>query len=159
MLRIQKVGLVSVIIINLAFIAGIFLWTLEPDNTLLMNNLRTTQAIKVIDVLEQQDIEYNAERGALIVSPRDLEAIKTALQWADINTEDAAFYQLFKSNKSEPSKPKHIGQQPWFMKLMRLFAAAMVFIVLILRVMRPMLKDLIALNDTDKDNDEELNNG
>jgi flagellar biosynthesis/type III secretory pathway M-ring protein FliF/YscJ len=59
MLWIQKAGLASVIIINFAIIASIILWSLESDKTLLIGSLHTTQAIRVIDVLEQQDIEYN----------------------------------------------------------------------------------------------------
>ncbi|NQZ07473.1 MAG: hypothetical protein HRT35_09965 [Algicola sp.] len=150
----QKLGLTAILGFGLVFVGCVFLWAQEPDHTLLLGRLHTTQAIKVIDVLEQQDIEYYVNRGFLLVSPRDFKTIKVALHRAGINIDDAAFSNRFKGNNNEDSKPLHIGQQPWFMKLMRLLMATMVFIVLILVVMRPMVKDLIALNDTDKDNNE-----
>lgn len=142
----------SVLVLALAvcvFIAFMVILSAKEGNAaLVISDMRVANAAKAVDVLEQQNIRYRLEGNySLYADVQQITEAKIALQNADVV---ADFPEHNIDWDAQLSKPLH--QQIWFFRLLRVGAAALVLIILIVVVFRPMTKDLIRwVNRVDDD--------
>tara|TARA_B100000700_G_C14295447_1_gene512369 strand:- start:67 stop:432 length:366 start_codon:yes stop_codon:yes gene_type:complete len=121
--------------------------------------MRLVNAVKIVDVLDVEEIPYKADikNHILYVDVLHSDQAKLALAKVgfvfDYPNKDAfssipQACALLESQEVKENRP--IYQTEWFFRLVRMTMAAIVLITLILVVVRPILKNLI-LEDNNKD--------
>jgi flagellar biosynthesis/type III secretory pathway M-ring protein FliF/YscJ len=147
--------LLFVIFVGVAF--SIILWAKQPDMRPLLDDMREAQAAKIVDVLEQQGIGYKIEMDhhKLYVVEEDNVAVRLALSRVGIVIEYPAYLGTVDTLKmsAEDMAKMPIHTRLWFKKVVRLFAAAIVVIVLIWLLIRPLVRVLIFPDDVSDEQD------
>jgi len=145
--------LLVVLIVSLVIAVFIVSWSKTPNFRPLIQDMRLVDAVKIVDVLEIEDIPYKADikNHILYVSEAHSQQSRLALAKMGIIIEypnQLSYTSLPKACllldlQIENKQVQPIWEQSWFIKVIRLALGALVIIVLILAVVRPALSSLI----------------
>ncbi|QTL34395.1 hypothetical protein [Pseudoalteromonas viridis] len=145
--------LLAVLVVSILACIFIISWARTPEYRPLVQDMRVVDAVKIVDILEMNDITYRAELSEhiLYVLKRDADKARLALARAGFvfeYPEEALFTGLPEActlleDQVGEKKVKPLWEQPWFMQSLRLLTGALVMIVFILAVIRPALSALI----------------
>ena len=150
----RDVSIVIALVISIALAILIITWAQEPQYRPLVQDMRLVDAVKIVDVLEQNDISYHADIKNHILYVNEQQSQEARLHLARIGaTIEYPRYEDFgplpqaclvlDEFKEQADADIPIWQQYWFMRAMRLVVGGIVIIVLILSVVKPMLRALI----------------
>ncbi|WP_440906328.1 hypothetical protein ACMZOO_02660 [Catenovulum sp. SX2] len=123
----------------------------------LIANIELVDAVKVVDVLERENIQYytNLEAKMISIQSLDMDQARIALARAGIvinypevytvtDPESACMQLEVKMEQAhdlDKSRPAY--EQPWFARLVRLVMGTVIIIVFITTVVRPLLRELL----------------
>ncbi len=160
---VRQITLVIALVICLCIAIMIIVWSRQPEQRPLISNIELVDAVKVVDVLEHEDINYrtNLQAQMIYVSSKDMDQARLALariglviDYPDIyhstDPESACTVleeKIFDSKQTAKEKP--LVNQEWFQSIVRLLCGTLIIIVLILSVVRPMLRELIYPHGSD----------
>ncbi|MCJ8267875.1 MAG: hypothetical protein MJK04_00560 [Psychrosphaera sp.] len=154
---VRQALLILLIVIFTGVAFSIILWAKQPDMRPLLDDMREAQAAKIVDVLEQQGIGYKIEmeHHKLYVVKEDSVAARLALSRVGIVIEYPPYVGPVDRPKmsAEDVAKMPLHKLPWFQKIVRLVAAAVVNIILIWLLLRPLLRALILPNGEDDEQD------
>lgn len=164
---VKQITLILAIVICLAIAIFIILWAQEPEQRPLISNIELVDAVKVVDILENEDIHYqtNLQAKMIFINSQDMDKARLALARVgivinypeiqqDITPESACALLADKMDEAKiNARQLPVYQQPWFEKITRLLVGMVTIIVLIVAVVRPMLRELIYPNGMDKEDD------
>jgi flagellar M-ring protein FliF len=93
----QQVALSTVIIGGIALLIGIAYWAGRPDYALLFGNLEPTDASKIVESLESQNVTYEIrENGTAVYVPRqEVYELRLRLAGEGLVSDGPAGYELF----------------------------------------------------------------
>lgn len=93
----QQVALTTVILGGIALLIGIAYWAGRPDYALLFGNLEPTDASRIVESLESQNVKYEIrERGTAVYVPReDVYELRLRLAGEGLVSDGPAGYELF----------------------------------------------------------------
>lgn len=144
----------AILVLALVFCVGIavsiILWAKTPTMRPLINDLRTVDAVKVSDMLEQHGIYRKTDPDSHMLYVADQHATKARLLLATIGITieypkysklDKQTLELLQLEKAE--NEQNILTSPQVLKMFRLLIAAFIIIVFIIVIMRPILRVLI----------------
>ncbi|MBB1309881.1 MULTISPECIES: hypothetical protein [unclassified Pseudoalteromonas] len=138
------------------FAVFIVKWVKEdsPIYRPLIQDMRLVDSVKIADVLEQERIYYYADvkNHMLYVNQEQSELARVSLAKIGIvieypkitkHTDLNKAYDEFIKQKKMDEETGEIWQRPWFFRLIKLVMGALVIIILILAVVRPVLASII----------------
>lgn len=138
------------------FAVFIVKWAKEdsPIYRPLIQDMRLVDSVKIADVLEQERIYYYADvkNHMLYVNQEQSELARVSLAKIGIvieypkitkHTDLNKAYDEFIKQKKMDEETGEIWQRPWFFRLIKLVMGALVIIILILAVVRPVLASII----------------
>lgn len=93
----QQVALTTVILGGIALLIGIAYWAGRPDYALLFGNLEPTDASRIVESLEAQNVTYEIrERGTAVYVPRqEVYELRLRLAGEGLVSDGPAGYELF----------------------------------------------------------------
>lgn len=129
----------------------------EPERRPLIQNITLVDAVKIIDALEAANISYitNLDNQMILVTDEDMDYARVALARIGIVIDYPDVKQMANASEAcdmletkifeytnDPNIP--ITEKPVFIRLVKLMMGALVIIVLIVSVIRPACRELIA---------------
>lgn len=155
----KRYTLWGLLCLSLGFAIFVIIWSRAPEYRPLVQDMRLVNAVKIVDVLDVEEIPYKADIKNHILYVDVLHSDQARLALAkvgfvfDYPNKDTfssipQACALLESQEAKENRPIH--QTEWFFRLVRMTIAALVLITLILVVVRPILKNLI-LEDNNKD--------
>lgn len=144
--RPTKIKLATTLGICFSVIIAIVIWVKEPEFRVLINDVRTVDAVKVYDTLEQHDVSYKTDSDShiLYVAQEDANIARLALTTIDLDIVYPEYIPLSALEKSEkalmPNRQIPFYQQPIMLKMFKLGLAAIVIIIIMLVIVRPLLR-------------------
>ncbi|MBE0378678.1 MULTISPECIES: hypothetical protein [Pseudoalteromonas] len=120
----------------------------------LIQDMRLVDSVKIADVLDQERIDYYADvkNHMLYVNQEQSELARVSLAKIGIvieyplitqHTDLNKAYDEFIKQKNVEEETGKIWQRPWFFKLVKLVMGALVIIILILAIVRPVLASIL----------------
>ncbi|VEL95585.1 secretory protein of YscJ/FliF family [Alteromonas sp. 76-1] len=143
-----------VISVTVAIFVLIWARTDSPIYRPLIQDMRLVDSVEIVDVLDQEGIRYysDVKNHMLYVDQAKSDLARVALakkgfvieypeitKHSDLNTA----YDEFIKQQEEKELNGQIWEQPTFLPLVKLVMGALVIIVLILAVVRPMLRQFL----------------
>jgi flagellar biosynthesis/type III secretory pathway M-ring protein FliF/YscJ len=160
--RLRQATLTLALIICVGVAISIISWAKEPEMRVLINDLRQVDAVQVTDLLEQHTLWYKTDSDShmLYIADDDsnyarllLSTIGIEINYPKYSPLDIKTLELL-NLEPEGEQAKLFYQQPVVIKMYRLSLSALIIIVLILVVMRPMLRIWIypeSINQSEED--------
>ncbi|AOT08133.1 hypothetical protein [Pseudoalteromonas luteoviolacea] len=152
--------LLFVIAVSIIFAILTIVWARQdsPIFRPLVQDMRLVDAVLISDVLDQERIAYYADVKSqmLYVDQAKTEHARVSLAKVGIVIDypkitkysdlDEAYHAFLEQNSREQVKAE-LWEQPWFFRVVRLAAGALIILVLILNVVRPALRAIILEQD------------
>ena len=156
----RDIILITALAGSVLFAMFVVKWAQEPDYRPLVQDIRLVDAVKIADILDQNEVLYKTDIAfhMIFVSEDQNTKARVALaragieidyprfeRTADITGLCATVSEDFKDHQEVP-----LWEQPWAMRALKLVMAGLVLIVFILAIVRPMLRHLIYPGDIDE---------